>query len=67
MWRFGQKQDVTVDIISTEGQRRVFENLKRKTAAADLMFEKIVGLMKNELRIDRVNQYTKEEKFPSWL
>jgi hypothetical protein len=66
-WRFGQKRDVTVDIISTEGQAGVLANLKRKTIAAERMFDHLVSLMRNELKIENVNEYTNNEEVPSWL
>ncbi|MDD2479330.1 MAG: DEAD/DEAH box helicase [Victivallaceae bacterium] len=66
-WRFGQKQNVTVDIISTEGQSRIFENLKRKSEAAEQMFDNLVLLMKDELKIERKDNYKKMEEIPSWL
>ena len=44
-WRFGQTQPVTVDIVATEGEQRVSENLARKAAQADLMFERMLTHM----------------------
>jgi len=66
-WRFGQRNPVTVDVISTEGQAGVLANLKRKTEAAERMFEHLVSLMRDELKIKTVNECTKKEKVPSWL
>ena len=66
-WRFGQKNEVTVDVVSTEGQRGVLENLKRKTDAAERMFEHLVALMRDELKITRQDNYTKKVEAPSWL
>jgi SNF2 family DNA or RNA helicase len=66
-WRFGQKRNVTVDIISTEGQSRIFENLKRKSEAAEQMFANLVLLMQDELNIERKDNYKKTEEVPSWL
>ena len=42
-WRFGQTNPVTVDVVTTEGERRVLDNLQRKAAAADRMFNKLVA------------------------
>lgn len=39
-WRFGQKKDVTIDIVIAEGQNRVLEALQQKT-------EKSIQLYKN--------------------
>ncbi len=66
-WRFGQKKEVTVDLISTEGQSGVAANLKRKAEAAEEMFAHLVELMSNELKIQKRNEYTKKEEKPSWL
>lgn len=66
-WRFGQKENVTVDVISSEGEQRVLANLERKAEAADNMFSEIVGYMADELRIEEKNKHTKSEKLPSWL
>lgn len=44
-WRFGQTRDVTVDIVSTEGEADVLGNLRRKAAAADAMFAEMVAAM----------------------
>lgn len=66
-WRFGQKKPVTVDIISTDGQESVLLNLKRKSVAAEKMFDWLVALMRNELRITRQDKYTEKEEIPSWL
>lgn len=66
-WRFGQKRPVTVDVITTEGEQRVLKNLQRKAEQADKMFLNLVAEMNNVLRIDRTNDFTKEEVIPSWL
>ena len=67
VWRFGQKNKVTVDIISTEGQRDVLRNLERKAAAADKMFSQLVLMMWKELKLEQTNNYTQKEVLPSWL
>lgn len=66
-WRFGQKRPVTVDMVTTEGQDNVLANLQRKAAAAASMFDNLVGMMRNELRIQRHNDYTMKEEAPRWL
>jgi superfamily II DNA or RNA helicase len=66
-WRFGQKNPVTVDMVTTDGQDNVLENLNRKSAAADKMFELLVSMMWRELKLETQNEYTKKEKVPSWL
>ncbi|OGC93926.1 MAG: hypothetical protein A2W25_14665 [candidate division Zixibacteria bacterium RBG_16_53_22] len=66
-WRFGQKNPVHVDIITTEGERNVLKNLQRKSKQADELFSNLVAEMQNALGIDRVTRFEKEEVIPSWL
>lgn len=66
-WRFGQKNPVTVDIITTEGELDVLKNLQRKSILADEMFLNLVHHMEKELKIVRKNEYTKKMEVPSWL
>lgn len=66
-WRYGQTRPVTVEIISTEGQEAVLSNLKRKAEAASKMFDMLVSLMRDELKIVRENTNTKKQEIPSWL
>lgn len=66
-WRFGQKSEVVVDVIHTEGQRKVLENLNRKAVAAQSMFANLVAEMNNAMSIDRANDHTKKIEVPSWL
>jgi len=66
-WRFGQKNPVQVDVITSEGESNVLNNLQRKAKAAEEMFSKLVTLMGSELRIEKENVYTKKEKLPMFL
>jgi hypothetical protein len=65
--RFGQANPVTVDIVTSEGEAGVLANLQRKAAAAEVMFASLVGLMNDQLSIDRGTTYTTKELCPSWL
>jgi predicted nucleic acid-binding protein len=53
--------------VTTDGQDNVLANLKRKSAAAEVMFDNLVEMMRNELKIKKRNDYTTEEEAPSWL
>ena len=66
-WRFGQKNPVTVDMITTDGQENVLLNLKRKADQSSVMFDQLVKMMWNELKLQRKNDYTKKEEAISWL
>ena len=41
-WRFGQKNDVTVDMVISDGQTRVLEALEQKTQKAIDLYENLV-------------------------
>lgn len=66
-YRFGQRNTVAVDIILTEGERRVMENLQRKSEAAGMMFTRLVEEMNNSLAIRKINNFTEAQEVPSWL
>lgn len=66
LWRFGQKRDVTVDVITTPGGRGVLANLHRKSDQADQMFTNLVEHMKHALDVDRAT-YDKKMELPAWL
>ena len=67
MYRFGQTESVTVDVVTSEGERGVMDNLQRKAVQADQMFTSLVRLMRDELAIVRKDDYTKPTEVPSWL
>jgi hypothetical protein len=67
MWRFGQKNQVTVDFVSTPGLDRVMANMERKQKQADEMFAQMVAHMSDAIKLDRTNIYTKNMEMPSWV
>lgn len=66
-WRFGQKSPVVVDLIASEGEVGVKENMRRKAVAADIMFSRLVAEMNNALSIKRGSDFKVLEEVPSWL
>lgn len=66
-WRFGQTQPVTVDIVTTEGERGVLRNLQRKAAQADKMFSSLVAEMNAALAIAKAARFNVQEEIPAWL
>ncbi len=66
-WRYGQTQDVVVDVISTEGEADVLGNLQRKAEAADRMFESLVGYMRESLHIGRQERTFDAPQLPAWI
>jgi SNF2 family DNA or RNA helicase len=65
-WRFGQKQPVTVDIIASEGEQRVRDNMTRKAAQADKMFEELVKHMSNSIKMERKTKSI-SASLPNWI
>lgn len=65
--RFGQTKKVTSDIVMTEGDRAVMNNMRRKSAQAEKMFERMVNSRNDVLRIDRGVKFTQQEEIPAWL
>jgi superfamily II DNA or RNA helicase len=66
-WRFGQKNTVTVDMITTDGQDNVLKNLQAKAEKASAMFDYLVSLMRNELIMEKRKKFTQAVVTPEWL
>jgi hypothetical protein len=66
-WRFGQKNKVVVDVVSTIGEGRVLHNIRRKAKEADKMFSLLVKCMNNELLITKEERFSKKMEEPEWL
>jgi hypothetical protein len=66
-WRFGQTRPVVNDIIATEGQRGAMENMRRKSASADRMFDSLVKHMHSAQTIDSGYKFTQDVEVPTWL
>lgn len=65
-YRFGQKNSVKVDYVTTEGGQDILRNLKRKAAQADRMFNALVRHMNEALKVERRNTSINVE-VPAWL
>lgn len=65
-WRFGQTRDVTVDVVSSAGEAGVLGNLNEKARKADAMFRNLVDLMNDQLRIVNDQNFSQQERVPSW-
>lgn len=46
-WRFGQKRDVTIDLVVSDGQQRVLDTIEQKTAKAIKLHESLLHNVKN--------------------
>jgi len=67
LWRFGQKNTVTVDIITTAGEHAVLSNLQRKAKSAEKMFDNLIANMNNSKSISTLNMPQKTMEVPAWL
>jgi hypothetical protein len=65
-WRFGQTREVRVDVVLTEGERRIIENRKRKAIQASRMFDNMVAEMVNATSIDTAKNFATKMEVPSW-
>lgn len=66
-WRFGQKRQVEVDVVASEGEVGILSNLQRKAAQADEMFANLVAEMNNAAGIVSSRQNQTDMELPSWL
>ena len=67
VWRFGQKRNVCVDVVSTEGERQVMKNMRRKAASADRMFANLVAEMQHGMSVQRSAYAHAALEVPQWL
>ncbi len=66
LWRFGQERPVKVDMIFTDGGRRMLAGLQAKDQRATEMFENLVQHMSHELQINAAYQ-TEKVEVPQWM
>lgn len=65
-WRFGQKNDVTIDLVISEGQSRVLMALGEKTEKAERLYENLVKYVNTNYFIEN-GKATKVIKKPSFV
>src|SRR5690606_10564586 len=65
-WRFGQKQEVVVDTVLTEGERKIIENRQRKAEAARAMFDNLIAEMNNAMAVSTAKRFDKAMELPAW-
>ena len=65
-WRFGQKKDVTIDMVISDGQESVLESLQVKTRKARELHENLVNDVNNSF--DHITkEFNKEIKLPKFI
>lgn len=66
-WRYGRTGPVRVDVVATEGEEGVTENLKKKEVRAEQMFEALVREMHRGSRLTVDDRHIHPIEAPSWL
>jgi hypothetical protein len=66
-WRFGQRNDVITDMVTSEGEAGVLKNLMEKGERLERAFARLVEVMNSELSIDRMIPAGVPEVLPAWL
>lgn len=65
-WRFGQTREVTVDIVHSDGQKRVIDGLFSKSAKMDELFSRLNSTL-NNYHADNRDAFTTPVQLPSFL
>ena len=65
-WRFGQTKPVTVDLVYSDGQKRVLAALLAKTEKANKLFNKLNTNLNTKFE-NKVNEFDKEITLPKFL
>lgn len=65
-WRFGQKRDVVVDLVYSDGQQRVLDSLLVKTEKANELFSKLNASINSEFN-DNIARFNTKIQLPNFL
>ncbi len=65
--RFGRVGSVRVDVIATEGEAGVTDNLQAKQRKADEMFTALVAEMHNAMKVTVPDAHVNQMELPTWL
>lgn len=65
-WRFGQKKEVTVELVYSDGQQRILDGLLAKTKKANDLFSKLNSSLNTDFSI-KENEYKNPITLPSFL
>jgi len=65
-WRFGQKSEVIVDIVHSDGQKRVIDTLLLKTQKAIQLFKELNTNINTEFKTD-IKEFDKSIELPNFL
>lgn len=65
-WRFGQKNEVIVDMVYSDGQKRVLDSLLAKTEKANELFHKLNGSV-NSVYKANISEFDKKITLPKFI
>ena len=65
-WRFGQKKEVIVDLVYSDGQKRVLDGLLAKTEKANELFDRLNSNLNSKFE-NKINGFDKEIILPKFL
>lgn len=65
-WRFGQENEVTIDLVVSDGQSRVTEALKQKTQKAKDLYENLVKNVNSDFN-HQYKEFNKNVNLPKFI
>ena len=65
-WRFGQKNNVTVDLVISDGQTRVIEALSQKTEKAKELYKNLVESVNGSFN-QKTKEFNKKVELPKFI
>lgn len=65
-WRFGQKRDVTIDLVISDGQKRVLDALQQKTQKAIELHENLTKNV-NSIFVEKKKEFNKSIITPNFI
>lgn len=65
-WRFGQKKEVIVDLVFSDGQKRVLDSLLAKTEKANQLFDKLNANINQKFEV-KTKEFNKRILLPSFV
>ena len=65
-WRFGQKKDVTIDMVISDGQTRVLETLEQKTKKSIELYQNLVSNV-NSNYTETKKEFNKKVSLPNFI
>lgn len=65
-WRFGQTKEVVVDLVFSDGEKRVLDSLMAKAKKADELFDKLNINVNQKFEVNK-KEFDKPINIPQWL